>query len=95
MTWANDTGSGTGIPPEYRPITQSIMKSKQKPIAKIVYRKRSSDGRYEIGETMLPIQEINRTGIDGWCDSRICETWDELTALQIVTALQEYLNKES
>lgn len=54
---------------------------------KIVYRKRK-DGIYEVGETNLDITETNRTGIDEWCDCRICETWGESTAIRITKALQ-------
>lgn len=55
----------------------------------IVYRQRSSDGIFEVGETSSLIKEINRTAmIKGWCDSRICETWSEQSALRLVSALQ-------
>ena len=56
---------------------------------KIVYRQ-TRDNFYEIGETSLPVKEVNRTGMSGWCDSRICTTWSERDALRIVAALQAY-----
>ena len=59
----------------------------------IVYRRRDSDGRFEVGEINLPV-EINRTGMDEWCQSRICETWSEQGALRIVNALQKQENKK-
>ena len=52
---------------------------------KYVYRRRE-DGVYEVGTTSLRIQEINRTGIKDWCDSRVCETWSEENAIEIVNA---------
>ena len=52
-----------------------------------VYRCRERDGVYEIGKTSLNIKETNRTGVLGWCESRICETWCESHALLIVEAL--------
>lgn len=27
--------------------------------------------------------------IEGWCNSRICETWNEIQAIEIVNALQK------
>jgi hypothetical protein len=54
---------------------------------KYVYRRRK-DGIYEVGETNLDIVETNRTNIEDWCDSRICETWAESMAIKIVKALQ-------
>lgn len=49
--------------------------------------------KYEIGRTSLPVKEINRTGVPNWCDSRICETWSEATAIEIVEALTNLNSK--
>jgi hypothetical protein len=55
----------------------------------IVYRENPVRGNsYEIGVTTIPIMDINRTGKKDWCDSRICETWDERKAVEICQALQ-------
>jgi hypothetical protein len=62
----------------------------------IVYRENPVKHGYEIGRISYKVPNINRTGIaEHWCDSRICETWNEELALHIVNALQEIENKHN
>ena len=60
---------------------------------KYVYRRRD-DGVYEVGVASHLITETNRTGVEDWCNSRICETWNELQAIEIVNALQKQHENE-